>query len=234
MSEVMTPSNTGMAWVCYSQDHRRRLIATIESVLDTGPSLGVTPEDVPDHVDFPSYRQCQRLAAYTQVVLNGLPFFNQDQTNAISLGVALHDVGKVDISHKLWQKPSRLDRHEFAIARTHSQRGYQLIRDINRGVCDTVANTVLFHHERVDGLGYPDGLNGQDIPFPARVGSVIDVFDALTTTRPYKPAWGLAATIDYLTMQRWRRFDGLCVDVLVQRMPTVESIYDLFNVNNHH
>ncbi len=100
-------------------------------------------------------------------------------------GAALHDVGKLDVPDHILQKAGRLTDEEFAVVRTHTVTGYD--RLVNAGVTDQlILDVVRFHHERWDGLGYPDRLKGEQIPLIARCFAVIDTFDALTSLRPYR------------------------------------------------
>ncbi len=110
----------------------------------------------------------------------------------ISTAAALHDIGKLRIPDAILQKPGKLTDEEFGIIKTHSAHGHEMLREM--GVDDQVAlNLVRHHHERWDGLGYPDGLKGEDIPLGARYFAVIDTFDALTSVRPYRREVGEGA-----------------------------------------
>lgn len=105
---------------------------------------------------------------------------------------ALHDVGKIDIPSAILQKPGRLTDDEFAVIKRHPVLGHE--RLVGMGVDDPIVlNFVRFHHERVDGLGYPDGLSGEAIPLGARYFAVIDTFDAMTSRRPYRSEVGHGA-----------------------------------------
>jgi HD-GYP domain-containing protein (c-di-GMP phosphodiesterase class II) len=103
----------------------------------------------------------------------------------------------------------------------------ELIRDFGLGGTDRVEmlrNIVRSHHEALDGSGYPDGLKGGAIPLEARIVAVADVFDALTSERPYKRTWSQAAAFGFLSDQKGSRFDGACVEALESNAAAVESI----------
>lgn len=107
----------------------------------------------------------------------------------LTIGAALHDVGKIDIPDEILRKPGRLSDAEFEIIKTHTTLGHD--RLVRMGEEDaSVLDLVRHHHERWDGLGYPDGLIGEDVPLSARYFAVIDTFDALTSVRPYRRAVG--------------------------------------------
>lgn len=135
----------------------------------------------------------------------------------LTIGAALHDIGKLDIPDEVLQKPGRLSEAEFDIIKQHPRLGYE--RLVRMGEMDgTILDLVRWHHERVDGKGYPDGLKGDQIPTPARYFSVIDSFDALTSYRPYRCEVGPEAAeraIDELRAGIDTRYCGECVDAFV-------------------
>jgi putative nucleotidyltransferase with HDIG domain len=107
----------------------------------------------------------------------------------VTYGASLHDLGKIDVPDGILTKPGRLTEEEFEIMKTHTTLGHD--RLVRMGETDPVVlNLVRHHHERWDGAGYPDGLAGNDIPLSARLFSVIDTFDALTSFRPYRQEVG--------------------------------------------
>ena len=135
----------------------------------------------------------------------------------------LHDIGKIAIPDRILLSPARLDAAQRRIMQTHVTRGLAIIDEMignfglrNLDHVETLRDIVLRHHEQWDGGGYPDGLSGNDIPLAARIVSLADSFDALLSTRPYKPAWTHAKVKQHLRLQRGRKFDPDCVDALLQ------------------
>ncbi|MGE0042650.1 MAG: HD domain-containing phosphohydrolase [Vicinamibacterales bacterium] len=130
---------------------------------------------------------------------------------ALVKGSFLHDVGKIAISDAILLKPGRLDREEFETMKTHVVHGtdivsrYAWLRD--------ALDIVRHHHERVDGTGYPDGLAGEAIPLNARIFAIADVFDALTSERPYKRAFTLDEALQTMRQDRGRHFDARLFDL---------------------
>ena len=135
---------------------------------------------------------CERLAAYSVALglMLGLP---PDDLTALDRGGALHDLGKIGIPDAILLKPAGLTKAEWAIMREHPIIGERIclpLRSLKR-----VLPIIRHHHERWDGGGYPDGLAGEAIPLTARILQVVDIFDALTTERPYKPALSQATAL---------------------------------------
>ena len=143
----------------------------------------------------------------------GLP---EEQVRMIELAAPLHDIGKIAIPDSLLMKPGALDEDERRRMQTHPRIGYELLQDSQNRFIQAGAKIALHHHERYDGTGYPEGLAGVDIPIEARVVTTADVFDALISPRPYKPAWTIEDALDYLREQAGRLFDPACVEALVR------------------
>ena len=121
---------------------------------------------------------------------------------ALYRGGYLHDVGKVGIPDSILFKPGPLSDDEWAVMRTHTTRGEEICRHIR--TLAPVLPIIRSHHERWDGTGYPDGLRGEETPLLARILQIADVFDALTSVRPYKPALSCAEALDVLDSEARR------------------------------
>ncbi|MBX3407737.1 MAG: HD domain-containing protein [Phycisphaeraceae bacterium] len=151
----------------------------------------------------------------------------------LSIGAALHDIGKIDIPDRILKKPGPLNEDEWAIMRRHTLLGLEHLR--TAGIDDPlVCELVRSHHERADGLGYPDGLAGNDIPRAARFFAVIDAFDAMTSARPYFDRSGPGAgDIAAREIERGRgtRYCGLCVDAFLDlyRSGRLAWVLEYFN-----
>jgi putative two-component system response regulator len=136
----------------------------------------------------------------------------------------MHDVGKIGIPDRILQKPGPLDPDEWRIMQGHAQIGADIIGDHDGGMLALARSIALTHHEKWDGSGYPNGLQGAAIPLAGRIVALADVFDALTSERPYKPAWNEEAAIDYLQAQKGRHFDPQLVDLFISRLPEIRAI----------
>jgi putative two-component system response regulator len=138
---------------------------------------------------------CQRLAEYATALGSALHLSAAD-LDTLSRGAVLHDVGKIALPDAVLLKPGRLNAEELLLMREHPVVGDNLCRTIKS--LDRVRPIVRSHHERQDGRGYPDGLKGEEIPLLAQIVAVVDVFDALTTNRPYRAAMTVKAAYDIM------------------------------------
>jgi HD-GYP domain-containing protein (c-di-GMP phosphodiesterase class II) len=135
-------------------------------------------------------------------------------------------------------KPGQLDPHELTIMRRHARAGLELVDQLlgNFGLAavsqvQMLRNIILHHHELVDGSGYPDGLVGEQIPLESRIVTVADVFDALTSERPYKQPWPNAEAFAFLERQAGLKFDRDCVMALLEQAEDIEHIQQCFREN---
>lgn len=157
---------------------------------------------------------CQRLAQYATEMgmLLGLP---DEDLQALARGGYFHDIGKIALPDAILLKPDALTPEEFALVKEHPVIGDRLCGDLRS--LTRVRSIVRHHHERLDGSGYPDGLRGDEIPLLAQIIGIVDVYDAITTTRPYRsarsPEEALAALAEEVD-RGWRRAD--LVDVFTQ------------------
>lgn len=155
-----------------------------------------------------------RMSQYTEVLAEALGM-SDEEVGTLTSAAPLHDIGKIGIPDAVLLKKSSLTGEEFAVMRRHPLIGYDILRDSPSRFVQMGATIALRHHERWDGSGYPDGLKGEEIPLAARIVAVADVFDALTSERPYKPAWTFEESVDYLKTHRGTLFDPTCVDALL-------------------
>ena len=136
-------------------------------------------------------------------------------------GSLLHDIGKMGVPDRILLKPDKLTDDEWVIMREHPVHAYNLLSRIE--FLRPALNIPHYHHEKWDGSGYPDGLKGEQIPLAARIFAIIDVFDALTSDRPYRPAWARNKAIDYILEQSGAHFDPNVVDVFMKLLETTTS-----------
>jgi putative nucleotidyltransferase with HDIG domain len=148
------------------------------------------------------------------VALARLAGIEGEELRKVRFGALLHDIGKLALPDAILIKPGPLDADETTLMRTHPQLGYDLLQrvDFLRGVTDIPYS----HHERWDGGGYPNGLRGEAIPLAARVFSVVDVWDALSFPRVYKPAWPEHEVIAYLRKVAGSQLDPHIVELFLR------------------
>lgn len=151
----------------------------------------------------------RRLEGYTKAIARKLGL-SEPEVEELSFGAVLHDVGKLRIPDAILLKPGRLSEEEWSVVHRHPLYGEGIL---TRSKIPKVAlHVARWHHERWDGRGYPDGLSGNEIPAGAQIVTVADVFDALTSTRPYKPAWPAAQALDEIRDHREHQFSPQVVD----------------------
>ena len=169
----------------------------------------------------------QRMAHYSWMIAVrlGLPL---EQQQLILEAAPMHDVGKVGIPDHILLKPGKLDEAEFSIMKQHPVIGHQILADSGSPLLQMAAVIALSHHEKYDGSGYPLGLRGDAIPLVGRIVAVADVFDALTSARPYKPAWDMDRAVTFMRAQRGVHFDPQCVDVFLDRFDEVQAVRQRF------
>jgi len=177
--------------------------------------------------DYETGAHISRVAHYAYLIAQGLQLSAQDQVLVLD-AAAMHDIGKVGIPDHILLKPGRLDEAEMAIMREHPSLGLELLNGCSSRLLLAGEIIALGHNENFDGSGYPQGLGGEDIPLFGRIVAVADVFDALTSERPYKKPWSLEEAADYLRAQRGLHFDPQCVDVFLAAWPQVLAIRQRF------
>ncbi len=140
---------------------------------------------------------------------------SEKEADLLLLISPMHDVGKVGIPDAVLRKEGKLAPEELAIMKTHTEIGYEILKNSNRDILTAAVFAARQHHERWDGRGYPLGLRGEEIHIFGRITAVADVFDALLHKRVYKPAWPVDRVMDYFRDNRGRRFDPGLVDILL-------------------
>jgi HD-GYP domain-containing protein (c-di-GMP phosphodiesterase class II) len=141
----------------------------------------------------------------------------EDQTRLAGLAGLLHDLGKATMPMDVLNKPGKLTNEEFAIIRTHPQEGHRLLLTGNN-VDPVVLDVCLHHHEKMDGSGYPEGLTGDSISLFAKMGAVCDVYDAITSNRPYKVGWDPAESLRKMAEWANGHFDGKVFQAFVKSL----------------
>ena len=168
-----------------------------------------------------------RMAHYSTRIAKQLGFSLEDQELLLD-AAAMHDIGKVGIPDALLCKPGKFEAHEFEAMKAHARLGFELIKDSQSEILRAGAAVALGHHEKFDGSGYPSGLKGEDIPIFSRIVAVADVFDSLTSKRPYKSAWPLDEAAQYLRDGAGTHFDPRCVDAFFQAWDDILLIRERF------
>jgi HD-GYP domain-containing protein (c-di-GMP phosphodiesterase class II) len=143
----------------------------------------------------------------------------------ISRGALLHDIGKIFVPDDILKKDGPLSPEEWVIMRRHPKNAYDMLWPI--AYLRPAIQIPYYHHERWDGTGYPEGLQGEEIPLVARLFAVVDVWDALRTDRPYRKALTRERALEYLYQQNGKHFDPRCVEHFLALEPDLESDYEI-------
>ena len=169
----------------------------------------------------------QRMAHYSRLIAAKLGLSAAEQ-ELILQAAPMHDVGKIGIPDHILLKPGALTTDEFAIMKNHAALGYELLKGSASTILQAAAAIAVAHHEKFDGSGYPYGVAGEAIPLFGRIVAVADVFDALTSERPYKKAWPIERARDYIQDGAGAHFDPLCVEAFLKSWREVLSIYEQY------
>jgi response regulator RpfG family c-di-GMP phosphodiesterase len=156
----------------------------------------------------------QRRTTELAVQIGRLMQLSEERITGIRMSGAIHDLGKIAVPAEILSKPSRLTDMEFNLVKTHSEVGFNILKEIDFPW--PIAETVYQHHERLDGSGYPRSLSGKDILLEAKIIAVADVVEAISSHRPYRPALGINVAIDELRRFRGVYFDAQVVDACLQ------------------
>lgn len=202
------------------REHQVKLEAQVENSLkDTIFRLARAGE----FRDLETGNHIYRIARYSRLIADKLGLSHQ-QCELIEVASPMHDLGKIGIPDHVLLKPGKLTESEWQVMRQHTVIGHEILSGSDSKYMRTGAIIALHHHEKYDGSGYPDGLAGEDIPIEARIVAVADVFDALTTVRPYKTAWQFDDAIDYLGKNSGLHFDPECVQIFRSELAAVKAI----------
>lgn len=171
----------------------------------------------------------RRIGSYSALLAR---VFGLDEAavRAIDLAAPMHDVGKVAIPDSILLKPGKLSPGERAVMRRHAQIGHDILANSGSPLLDLAAEIALTHHERVDGKGYPARLHGEQIPLAGRIVAIADVFDALTSDRPYKARLPLERALEIMREGRGTHFDPVLLDCFIEHLDEVLELSEVEKV----
>ena len=169
-----------------------------------------------------------RMSHYAKVLglAYGMP---EEEAEALKEAAPMHDIGKIGLPDHILLKPGKLDDKELLKMREHPEIGVSILGGQTCLLLNMARTIALTHHEKWDGTGYPNGLKGEDIPIYGRIAAIADVFDALTTQRPYKKAWPVEEALEYLEGQAGSHFDPKLIELFLNALPEILQIKEHYS-----
>ena len=168
-----------------------------------------------------------RVSHYSKLLAKAYGLSAKEQ-EVIYYAAPLHDIGKIGINDAILLKPGKLTQEEFAQMQEHSAIGAKILKKKENPYLQAGEIIALTHHEKYNGKGYPKGLQGKNIPLYGRIVAVADVFDALTSKRPYKEAWSFEKALNLLIEEKEKHFDPQVVEYFIENLEEVKKIYERF------
>jgi putative two-component system response regulator len=180
-----------------------------------------------EHKDNETGWHVLRMSHYSRILALAAGF-SENEAEDLLHAAPMHDVGKIGIPDAVLQKPGPLDEREWEIMKRHPLIGAEILGIHQSGLLAMAQRIALAHHEKWDGSGYPNGLAGEGIPIEARIIAIADVFDALTSVRPYKSAWSVEQAVEHLRAQAGRHFDPALVELFIAELPAILEVRGRF------
>ncbi|MBI4384353.1 MAG: HD domain-containing protein [Nitrospinae bacterium] len=174
-----------------------------------------------------------RMSLYSESLGKALGM-SEKECETLRFASPMHDVGKIGIPDNILLKPGKLDEREWKIMKTHAAIGAEILKGSRSELLKMAEAIALTHQEKWDGSGYPNGLAGEDIPVVGRITAVCDVFDALTSERPYKRAWSVEEAVDYIETQSGKHFDPRLVPLFKSVLPEILENKAKYRENQGH
>lgn len=168
-----------------------------------------------------------RMSHYSRLMAESMDV-SEKWSNLVFNAAPMHDIGKIGIPDSILLKPGKLDDQEWQLMRKHPEFGAHIIGEHESELLIMAREIALAHHEKWDGSGYPHGLKGEEIPLSARIIAIADVFDALTTERPYKKAWSVKEAVALIDEESGKHFDPSLVAIFHEVMPEILDIKEQY------
>lgn len=165
-----------------------------------------------------------RMSQYSRLLASQMGF-SSEEVDLVYRASPMHDIGKIGIADAILLKPGKLTSQEWEVMKTHTLIGESILKSSNSVYLETGRVIAVSHHERFDGTGYPYGLKGHEIPVYGRICAISDVFDALTSPRPYKKAFSFEKSVDIVKESRGSHMDPEIVDIFLDNLDEVHRIY---------
>ncbi len=180
-----------------------------------------------EYKDPETYNHIIRIGLISSFIAERLGF-DQDYCYNLKLAAPMHDIGKIGIPDSILLKKGKLEGEEWEIMKRHTIIGYEILKDSSSELLQMAARIALEHHEKYDGTGYPYGKRGEEICPEARITAIADIFDALTSERPYKPAWSVEETLKYMKSIAGSHIDPRIFNVLLDNIDEILKIKEKY------
>jgi len=181
-----------------------------------------------EHRDPETHEHIIRMSNYSRLIAVRLGL-SQEECELLLRAAPLHDIGKIGTPDHILLKPGKLTPQEFEIMKQHTVIGERILANSSSPILRAGAEIAFSHHEKFDGSGYPCGLKGRAISLYGRIVAVADVFDALTSTRPYKKAWDLDRACELLRTNSGKHFDPMCIEAFFDVWDEVLTVKDRYH-----
>ena len=217
LEEMVSDKTKSLRGALVELEHAR--LATVRAHMETIHKLSAAAE----YKDEDTASHIMRMSRYCAVIAEHAGF-DAESVDLILNSSPMHDIGKLGIPDAILLKPGKLDAKEWEIMRQHAEIGAKILGNSSSQYLELGAVIAMTHHEKWDGSGYPQGLAGEDIPIYGRICAVADVFDALTTRRPYKEALSNERALEIMTQGRGQHFDPALFDIFLAQISRIEAI----------
>ena len=218
--ERLTLASTYAAETIVALKLEQEIIDTQKEVVFTMGAIGESrSKETGNHV--------RRVAEYSKILADAYGL-SKEESEILKYASPMHDIGKVAIPDKILNKPSYLNQYERKIMDSHTEFGYEMVKNSNRPLLQAAAIVAHEHHEKWDGSGYPQGLSGEDIHIYGRITALADVFDALGSDRVYKKAWRDEEIFELIKKERGKHFDPQLVDIFFENKDRIFQVRKKF------
>ncbi len=201
----------------------RKVREQTEEIRKSREEIAIRLLSASEHRDNETGAHVRRIGLYAAQMGRFLGW-NQDAVDCIEAAAPMHDLGKIGVPDRILQKEGPLTAEEWIIMRTHTSMGENMLMDSTVPFIQMGSRIAACHHERWEGTGYPRGLAGEQIPLEARIVALVDVYDALSSRRPYKKAWSEEQVLELLREQAGRHFDPVLAALFLEHYPTFRAI----------
>lgn len=226
-SIVLARIKTQMMLLDYQRDLEKKLHERTEEIVWTRMEVIRQLGRAAEYKDNETGTHILRMSAYAKMLAETIGLDSM-KTELIYLSAPMHDIGKIGTPDVILKKDGPLSDVEMEIVKRHPIQGADIIGNHQSLLLQTARVVALTHHEKFDGSGYPYGLKGHDIPLAGRIVAIADVFDALTSKRPYKNPWSFEDSVQYLIDEKDKHFDGELVEHFLSKLDKVKEIMNQF------